>query len=106
LGFQIDRSGPQLVDFRPLFIDFEKRRITKNMHLARKMIEYKASDDFSDRQAAFPTDPREAYRQGLDDGEILFARRLRAALKKQSEDALLASRGKAKPLTATASSAG
>jgi hypothetical protein len=50
------------------------------MDLIKAMILYKASDDFSDRQA-MPADPREAFRQGLDDGEVLFARRLRAALK-------------------------
>jgi hypothetical protein len=47
------------------------------------MIVFKADDKFTAREN-FPTDVREAYRQGLDDGEILFARRLKAALENQA----------------------
>jgi hypothetical protein len=53
------------------------------MDLPTAMILFKADDEFTDREN-FPADVREAYRQGLDDGEILFARRLRAALEKQA----------------------
>lgn len=51
-------------------------------HLER-MIEFTASCPFETRKTPFPDEPREAYREGLDHGEILFARRLRSALKKE-----------------------
>jgi hypothetical protein len=53
------------------------------MDLPTAMIVFKADDKFTAREN-FPTDVREAYRQGLDDGEILFARRLKAALENQA----------------------
>jgi len=48
-----------------------------------RMIEFTAACPFETRKTSFPDEPREAYREGLDHGEIIFARRLRAALRKE-----------------------
>jgi hypothetical protein len=64
-------------------VDFKWFLEAAGMSTAEQIIESIALCVFEGREDPFPTDIREAYRQGMDHGELLFARRLRSVMRKE-----------------------
>jgi hypothetical protein len=52
--------------------------------LVERIIRFTAAIDLDTNKEPFAEDVREVYREGLDHGEIMFARRLLAAIEKKS----------------------